>query len=93
MGYVPLHNVVLVWLHEIRLPGQKDTPALTVVLWLDNKGFVSFICELSFEVGHLKRKEPCGWKEVVFRGELLLHLVEVLSEEVLSGQDLHAWKL
>ena len=90
---IALRYIVLSSLVPIEVAGEEDTLALTARLGLDNESLCLSLIELfpeGFDVGW---KEPSFWKEVVLLWKVLLHGNEVLSEQVLAGQRIHAWKM
>ena len=90
---VSLCNIMLTWLKPVVGSGQEDAFALTTRLRLDNKCLSLLVIEL-----FLKRLQVCWqekglWKEAVLFGEVLLKSDQVLCEQILASQCIHAWKV
>ena len=90
---IALSYIVLSGLVPFEVAGEEDTLALTARLGLDNEGLCLSLIELFPEGLDVGRKEPSFWKEVVLLWEVLLHGDEVLGEQVLAGQRIHARKM
>ena len=90
---IALCYIVLSSLVPFEVAGEEDTLALTARLGLDNEGLCLSLIELFPEGLDVGRKEPSFWKEVVLFREIPLHGDEVLGEQVLASQRIHAWKM
>jgi hypothetical protein len=64
---------MLIRLHPITVPGQKDAFTLTAILWLNNKCFGFPLIKLLFKLFNVSRQQPGVWKKVEFFWEVLLH--------------------
>ena len=87
---IALRYIVLASLVPIEVAGEEDTLALTARLGLDNEGLCLSLIELFPEGLDVGRKEPGLREEVVLFRKVPLHGDEVLSEQVLAGQSIHA---
>lgn len=90
---IALCNVVLTHLVPIEVARQKDALSLAARLWLYYERLSLPKVKLLLELFYIGWELPRFREEIVGIRELLLHLVEILGEEVFAGEGVHARKM
>lgn len=90
---VPLADVVFLWVDPVVVSGQEDSFALTTVLRLNDERFGFSVVKLLFESLIVAGQKPCRWKKLVIFWQVTLHRQQILSEQILSTECVHARKV
>ena len=93
---IALHDALVFRLDPRRIPRQKDTATLTLIIWLHYESpgiFMLLQCYVFREIFKIMRHHVRFRKEIVLLGHQSLHLVQSATKHVLFGNDVHPWKM
>ena len=70
----------------ITVSGQEYAPTLALLLWLHDESFSLLLVKLFFEILTVLRQNPRLWKEIIFVRHHILHILQILSQQIFPGK-------